>query len=583
MAFVKGLILKHVKSIDRTMYLYYPDYPRHTPHKVTGLIVLRGNGDEASVRQLLADGLQALSEEHHIVLAFPNPLPDGWNDTLDPDRPDDLSAINTLLNEISKEDDDPIKVNWIGIPELSEMLRQWTVRNDCKCLLGVDGGAAMAYAFAATRPSDIAAVCGIGGGIPENAVSQAGHVPVTAELYGASEETVRYFCTACQAEMAERKAPAATDENVSREAVDEVLYINPVNACAYVADVKSAGSFAEILARVYDRTFSKVRRINTGKGGDMGRHSDLSGDEFSFVINSDILGDGFRHTWLLHVPKDLPKGENVPLLVFCHGGSENPEEAAHMSKFHELARKEHFITVYPWGTNTAGWDINFDGFCGTTEYNADEVYLVKLIDHLTKTLPVDSTRVYLSGFSNGAGMAQVIAMLHPEKIAALIHIDSNWPGNRWKPMYKPLDSVPAMKRALEEKAGHMRMPVWYTYGTREPSCPVYNMSTQQYQYDFWKTFNNIEVKATADAGTENSCPSGVPGDVVEILPGAPEYPEQYYTVNRFYTRDEKPENYYNFVLMHDKGHEIAPMDPVYAWNYAKQFRRNPDGSVERNS
>ena len=33
------------------------------------------------------------------------------------------------------------------------------------------------------------------------------------------------------------------------------------------------------------------------------------------------------------------------------------------------------------------------------------------------------------------------------------------------------------------------------------------------------------------------------------------------------------------MLTNDKGHEVAPMDPVLGWNYVKQFRRNPDGTV----
>ena len=64
----------------------------------------------------------------------------------------------------------------------------------------------------------------------------------------------------------------------------------------------------------------------------------------------------------------------------------------------------------------------------------------------------------------------------------------------------------------------------------------------------------------------------------EIRPN-PSAPEQYYTVNRFYSRDKKPENFYNYCLMHDKGHEVAPMDPLLGWNYVKQFRRMEDGSV----
>ena len=569
-----GLYHKTVKRLDRSMYLYYPDIPRHNPDLVTLLVVLRGEDSRESAEALLDAGLRDLSERHHVVLAFPDPLPGGWNSGLDEDKPDDLAALDGLLQEVTKEDDDPLKTNEIGIPELSEMLRQWHLMNMTRYLAGVDGGADMAYAYAACRPDNISAVLGFGGGISAKALEQASYVPVAAALTGASAETAEYFVRACGAEPA--------DDNDRR-----TIYRNAVNPVRHVVvgkggtpgEESAAPGFGPgLLEKVWQETFSKVRRLNTGKVGDLRGFTDLSGPEFTWVKDDDRLGDG-KHTWLTHVPSTLEPGEKVPLVVFYHGGSDNPTEAAEMARLHELGRKEHFITVYPWGSNTASWNINYDESEGDEGGFGDEKFGMLLIDYMIANYPVDPQRVYLSGFSNGAAMAQVIAMLYPERIAGLMHIDSNWPGNRWKPTEVDIDKIPAMRRALEQKPDWMRMPVWYTYGTREASCPVYRGCTQQYQYDFWKKFNNIEVKPTQEVGTPDACESGVAGDVVEIIRGVPMYPDHYYVVNRFYTRDADPKNYYNYVLMHDKGHEVAPMDPVLGWNYVKQFRRNPDGTV----
>lgn len=81
--------------------------------------------------------------------------------------------------------------------------------------------------------------------------------------------------------------------------------------------------------------------------------------------------------------------------------------------------------MYPWGTDRTQWNsfLAPDG--------ADDIgYTVALIQYMKEHYPVDPERVYLSGFSNGAGQAQAVAMLHPELIAAICHIDSNWPGIR---------------------------------------------------------------------------------------------------------------------------------------------------------
>jgi len=73
----------------------------------------------------VTDGIKKLAEEKRFVLAFPNPLECGWNAELSNEGPDDLAAIDGLLDEVTKEDDLPIKCSWSKIPELSEMLRQW--------------------------------------------------------------------------------------------------------------------------------------------------------------------------------------------------------------------------------------------------------------------------------------------------------------------------------------------------------------------------------------------------------------------------------------------------------------------------
>ena len=50
------------------------------------------------------------------------------------------------------------------------------------------------------------------------------------------------------------------------------------------------------------------------------------------------------------------------------------------------------------------------------------------------------------------------------------------------------------------------------------------------------------------------------GDTTEIIRPTDRHPDQWYQVQRFYTDDEARLNLYNFVVMHDKGHDIAQMD-----------------------
>ena len=65
-------------------------------------------------------------------------------------------------------------------------------------------------------------------------------------------------------------------------------------------------------------------------------------------------------------------------------------------------------------------------------------------------------------------------MLHPELIAAICHIDSNWPGIRNGASELTEQDKYLFGLAMEKKKEYdYRMPVWYTYGSREISYPLH--------------------------------------------------------------------------------------------------------------
>lgn len=558
-----SLVFKKLSNSERSMYIYYPDYPMHNPYKLSSLTVFREDDKKESVEALLETGLAKLAEEYKLVLCFPNPAQGGWNYTLDSDKEDDLTVISQMQDSMNKEVDTPMTFNHLGIPTLESMLSAWHLMFDTRYLCGIGEGASMAYTFAACKPDAVAGLFGIGGSLSEMALKQAVKAPMHAVLVGAESKVQEYFVEANEAKEAGEAGVLTT-------------YCNSANPLQSVTvSEQSLEVTEELLQYMWQQHFAKVRRMNTGAHGDVTARTDLQ-KGFEWFIE-DCAVDGTPHTWLVHTPESVAANpdKKVPLMVFMHGGSDNPEEAAEMSKFHEIGEKEGFITVYPWGTNRTGWNSNM-----FPEEEDDTTYVCKLIDYLVEHHPIDAGRVYLSGFSNGAGMAQVVAMVCPGKIAAICPIDANWPGTRVGASKVDYRDVIPMAIALQKNYDY-RMPVWYTYGTREPSYPVYEGCSQQHQYDFWKLFNNIEVKFTPPQDNPHPCGCGVEGDVVEHPYPSEIYPHHHYSIQRFMSEDEGAENLYNYVIMHDKGHEVAPMDPVLGWEYVKQFRRNADGSVER--
>ena len=79
---------------DRTMYCYAPKSGCPDPKQTQVVMVLRNGRDEASAAECMQRlGLDALAEEEHFLLLFPNPTQQGWNYTNDPTRENDMDYL----------------------------------------------------------------------------------------------------------------------------------------------------------------------------------------------------------------------------------------------------------------------------------------------------------------------------------------------------------------------------------------------------------------------------------------------------------------------------------------------------------
>lgn len=563
-----GLVYKELGGISRSMYLYFPEQERRTAFKRCSITILRDETDEASVRRLLeASGLRRLAEEQEVILSFPNAAGGRWNYDFSGGT-DDIAAFYAFQDGMSREDDRPLERRPDGIPTYQAMMSAWHPMNDTRYLIGLGSGAHMACTLAACAPENIAAVLSLGGCLCEQARRRAVGAVMPVCLIGSDGRTQNYFRVVNETGETRNEGDFCVSENG----------INPLQCVMTKAD--AAGLTQELMTEVWNRLFCRIRRTNTSVYGDIEPRIDIKKAGFELYLDDDRLEEAVKtkHTWFVHVPERVKEGKTgaVPLLLFFHGGSDNPAEAAQMSRFHELGEREGFITVYPWGTNKTQWNS------AVTDDGADDVgFCVALIRYMTAHYPVDSRRVYLSGFSNGAAQAQTVAMLHPELIAAICHIDSNWPGVRNGPGELTAQDRLLFDMAMKKKEKYdYRMPVWYTYGSREISYPVFDKSSQQHQYDFWKRYNHIRIEKTPDISAPDPCGCGVPGQVQQRLRPSVRHPAHYYDVQRFFAEDGEHLNLYNYVVMHDKGHDVAEMDPALGWEYVRHFSRLPDGSLE---
>jgi polyhydroxybutyrate depolymerase len=138
---------------------------------------------------------------------------------------------------------------------------------------------------------------------------------------------------------------------------------------------------------------------------------------------------GRQRTWALYVPAGLPVGR-VPLVVGLHGGLGSAQSFRRDTRFDELAEREKFVVLFPEAVvgdpvGVAGREVserswNAVGCCGSAPTRGiDDVgFVTELVARLAATLPVDASRIYLVGSSNGGMLTAAIACQVPRFAAA---------------------------------------------------------------------------------------------------------------------------------------------------------------------
>jgi len=154
--------------------------------------------------------------------------------------------------------------------------------------------------------------------------------------------------------------------------------------------------------------------------------------------------NGLARTYLVYVPPRTA-GEHLAVVLNFHGGGGNARIQKWYTRMDETAEREGFIAVYPNGTGgIAGRFLTWNAgtCCGAAAAgNVDDVgFVVTLLDDLAERTPVDRTRIYATGLSNGSMMAYRVAAEATGRIAAVAGVA----GAMTLPRFSPDRPVPVM-------------------------------------------------------------------------------------------------------------------------------------------
>ncbi|RXR32548.1 alpha/beta fold hydrolase [Flavobacterium piscinae] len=128
--------------------------------------------------------------------------------------------------------------------------------------------------------------------------------------------------------------------------------------------------------------------------------------------------------YLIRKPKIIL--DKNPLLLLLHGYGSNEED---LFSFASELPEEYFIVSaqapYPLMYGSYAWyAINFDAdenkFSDINQAKQSRDLIVNFIDELTAKYPIDSKKVTLIGFSQGAILSYAIALSYPEKISKVV-------------------------------------------------------------------------------------------------------------------------------------------------------------------
>jgi polyhydroxybutyrate depolymerase len=140
-------------------------------------------------------------------------------------------------------------------------------------------------------------------------------------------------------------------------------------------------------------------------------------------VLADQRVSGVRRSYYVHVPPDNFATAPLPVVIGLHGAFSTARKFERESGLSLLADREGFIVVYPQGIGLGDlfrhW--NSGHCCGKArKINLDDVgFVLSTVEAVARRNPLDRTRLYVAGFSNGGMLAYRIAAEHPDIVAAV--------------------------------------------------------------------------------------------------------------------------------------------------------------------
>jgi len=185
-------------------------------------------------------------------------------------------------------------------------------------------------------------------------------------------------------------------------------------------------------------------------------------------------GAGGPRRYALFRPRGMSIFERRPLLVMLHGCTQDARGFAQSTRMNAVAVRERALVLYPEQDrrfNPQGCWNWYDTRSG--QANAEASTLMAIIDQVSLLHPVDREAVAIAGFSAGAGMAALLATLHPDRFCA-VAMHSGVPPGSAHSAASALSAMRGVHRSTAPVGPHAWPPLLVVHGLEDRVVAVGN-------------------------------------------------------------------------------------------------------------
>ena len=443
-----------------------------------GILILGSDGQSAE--DLLANSgwkefAETLPEEERMVLFFLEPENGQWN----------------TEEEYGTEDGDVAYI-YAAFMKCFERLH-YDLHESRLYLFGTGEGGRIAQMAAMSEPAGYAGLVTIGAGdVPQVYCSacmqdycenlngfadplfrkkvRKGEIPmpvwiVEQDSSQTSQNILNYWI---QANRAEKRGSRSEDDVTVYKRTAVMPYPDDQDreaCCVWHSVLQNAAQPCNI----WNVFMSRFRRWMADPGGSLRMDRQFRKDPDMEFCREEV--DGWMREWLVYVPPGVKADPDreVPMVLALHGYGCTGEIYAGNTDWPRIAREHGFITVFPTGI-PAGLEQDIDpenpenipvpawNVACETEGRPDDVrFLRELTERICMKYPVDKSRIYATGHSQGSLMVQRLAVSVPELFAAAAPCSGVIFGAVFDAFFR-----------TELSKGSVQLPVWMFAGQEEP-------------------------------------------------------------------------------------------------------------------